>query len=437
MVNLHKSKIHIAKIVILTILFCFTGTTFFTISLGIIHLFPFRIFVLLLWGIFLTKERDSIKWNLIKVKWAICFLLFWVVYAILSLSWADNKIEALKHIIFLFMNVSLVFFIVYYLRELDQLFSVVKLWMVLFVIMLPIGFWEVSTGNHLPGSGLLTVDEGYEFYKFAPTTFFGNQNDYATIIALSFPMFYVSIGYLKRYYFKLGLGLICVAGLLMLIFTTSRANYIGVLVGFLFWFLFVLKIRDKFKIISVILSILIIVALNLTTENWDYLNVVWEDFSVLLNAKDAEGSINIRSNLIKNGIYFAVISFGFGIGAGNIEHYMSNYPKYFVGDITNVHNWWIELLVNYGIVIFVGYLILYIGIFVRLWKYVYRLKMPKEKIICEALLCGMVTFSISSISSSSLIAFYPQWAYFGLALAFISYVKNKNLKDNAYTYNTK
>ena len=104
---------------------------------------------------------------------------------------------------------------------------------------------------------------------------------------------------------------------------------------------------------------------------------------------------------------------------------MANFSQYNTAGITNPHNWWLEIFINYGIFIFVGYVIFYIGIIRNLWK-IYRIKqIREEKMICEALLVSMVGFFFSSISSSSIMAFKPQWLLFAFVLAFLNYFRNK------------
>lgn len=418
-------KFTLQDFVNLTVIAAFIGTSFLTFSIGPFHLFPFRAALLILWLLWLFKSVEKLNLSTIKVNWSLNFLVLWFVYALLSLIWSADKVSALKHIIFLFMNISVIFFIVYYLRDWPQIFKLLKLWMLLHVLLLPIGFWEIITGNHLSNSGLLNVDEGYEHYKFAPTTVFGNQNDYATLIALTLPMFYTSLRYTSVFYKRVFYIAICLASLLMLIFTTSRANYLGVSLGFAFWFIFLLRLTGKLRVVALILLILGLIAIKLTADDIEFLQMIWEDFSVVLGTQNEDAGVDIRANLIKNGVYFMIMSFGFGVGAGNIEHYMANQPKYFVGDTTNIHNWWIEVLGNYGIWIFAAYMVYYISTILNLWK-IYRMPLSKsEKVLCEALLCGLVAFSISSISSSSIMAFNPHWVYFGLALAFINYSKIK------------
>jgi teichuronic acid biosynthesis protein TuaE len=420
----------------LSMITAFTGTAFLTFPLGPFHIFPFRVSILLLWFFWLLICVKNRSFPRIKVTYFFAFLFLWLLYAVLSIIWSADKISSVKHVIFLFLNVSVIFFIVYYLKQFNRLQKFLKLWVIVYVLILPIGFWEVFTGNHLSNSGLLNTDEGYDFYRFAPTTLFANQNDYATLIALTMPMFYTSIRHCNLFYWRIFYFLVCILSILMLMFTTSRANYLGVLLAFLFWYLFMLDRKEKVRVLLTTFSVVALIVILISEKNTEFLKMIWDDFSTIISAQNNDSGLDVRSNLIKNGIKFSINSFGFGVGAGNVEFYMENKPIYFVGNITNVHNWWIELLANYGIWIFTSYFIYYLALIILLFKAYYILENSKEKAVCESLICGLISFSISSFSSSSVMSFLPHWMFFGVSLAFVNYILVQNISGKSKTMHT-
>ena len=106
---------------------------------------------------------------------------------------------------------------------------------------------------------------------------------------------------------------------------------------------------------------------------------------------------------------------------------MGNFPVYNTRGITNPHNWWDELLVDYGIFIFAGYVLFYLGLVARLYKIHQHLGAGTEKMICEALLVSLVGFFLASISSSSIMTLKFQWILFAFALVFLNYQRIKQL----------
>lgn len=402
----------------MSIVTAFTGTLFLTFSIGPIHLFPFRVVVVLLWVLFLLKG-GKVNVASIHVKKSLIFFLIWFGYASLSVVWAASSVEALKHIIFLFLSFSLIFFMVLNLRQSKDLELFVKLWLAVFVVLIPIAIWETMTGNHLQTSGLNYTDDGYEFYKFAPTGLFANQNDYATFLAFSMPILLSKFQYERKVVIRLFLMVLFVAGGIILLFTTSRANYAAIFVSTLVWLVAFTDIVQKFKFLFGGLILLAIVLLNLNEQSWLYLQFVWEDLTVLGEGTQDAG-LDVRSNLIKSALYFTIATLGFGVGAGNIEYYLANYPIYETGSITNIHNWWLENLANYGFIVMLLYLAFFLSLLYALWKVRKQSPHIAIKSMAEAMICLLVAFPISSISSSSLIAFNPHWLIFGFMLALVN-----------------
>lgn len=140
------------------------------------------------------------------------------------------------------------------------------------------------------------------------------------------------------------------------------------------------------------------------------------------------GSLAIRINLLRNSLIFLVNSCGFGVGAGNVEYYMANSQVYDIGEALNVHNWWAEILVNYGLFVFVGYVLFYLGLLTKLYKVHGKLINTSEKMICEALLVGLVVFFFACMSSGSIMTLRPQWIFFAFALAFLNYCRIKQVR---------
>ena len=411
-------------ILYLTIIAGFTGPAFLCIDIGPFSLFPLRILLPLLWlllvlGILINKGKLNISH--IKVKHYLLFLAFWLVYAVLSLAWAADKVEAIREIIFLLMGVSLIFFVVFHFNNLMYFKRLYNLWLLILLALIGIGLWEHTTGSHLSVSGLAGAPERL---SYAPTGVFYNQNDYATYLALSVPFVLAFIRYngglIKR---LLGLAIL-VLSLYLVVVTFSRANYLAIFLGVAFWFLVLLKVKNKLKVLA--LSGLVVLLLFVAFPTWTQdifgiVNVQLGSLAAVMTANSEAGSVAVRLNLIKNSLIFLVNSCGFGVGAGNAEYYL----------ITNVHNWWAEILVQYGVFVFAGYVLFYLGLLVKLYKAYGRLADTSEKMMCEALLVGLVVFFLASISSSSIMAIGAQWIFFAFALGFLNYHRIKQVRCKA------
>ena len=407
----------------------FIGSAFLAIPVGPIHIFPYRVLLPLLWLIFamgiLLQGRVSL--SQIKVKPYLQFLGIWLIYAILSLAWVVSGTDAIRQIIFLFMAVSVIFFVVYYFSNSRDLRRVYYLWLAVLGGLILVGICEHLTGQHLSVSGF--YGETRANRMFIPTSVFHNTNDFATYLALSIPFVLALIRYRKSMVER-SIGLVVLlASLYLLLETFSRANYLAVILElvFLFTFLFNLKAKVKAIIFGGLLILALVIALPGPTQRVAAI-IAEQTESITSPWSLTYGSTGVRINLVKNSFVFLGRTAGFGVGAGNAEYWMGNFPVYNSRGITNLHNWWGEILVDYGIFIFAGYVLFYLGLILRLYRIHRHLGDGPEKMICEALLVALVGFFLASISSSSIMALRPQWFLFAFALAFLNCHRTERLE---------
>lgn len=414
---------NIQKILLyITIIAGFIGPAFLIFPIGPIHIFPYRILLPLLWFVLVIQilvNRGKLAISHIKVRPYLQFLGLWLAYAILSMGWAFSKSEAVRDIIFLFMSVSVIYFTVYYLNDYKDLDRLYCLWFIVFGALLILGVWEHLTWQHLPVSDFYLESRSYLLYL--PTGVFNNPNDYATYLALSIPFAVGLVRYTKSIFIRLiGLATIVVA-FYFIVIVGSRANILAVLLEIAFFVLFMTNIKQKFKLIIIIIMCSAVVLFFLPGPVQLFFSKLGgELMSLGGSAELSSGSVGIRINLIRNGLRFLYSSIGFGIGAGNIWYWMENFPTFDTFGIFSIHNWWLEILTNYGILIFFGYIAMYIGIMKNLLHIWRKASNRKERMIAESLLLSLVGFLFASISSSSIMAFNPQWLLFGFALAFLN-----------------
>jgi len=434
-------------LVYLSVLFGIIGPAFMAFPVGPIHIFPYRVIVPFIWLFFIAEvilRHGKIVISRIKsIKIYLQFFMIWLIYALLSIVWTLDKIAAVKEIISLFMGVSIVFFMVYFLSDKKGVWNLYKLWIFLLTMVLPIALWEIFTGNHLHISGLYTYQPTKatnEYVKFMPSVIFHNPNDFATFLALSVPFVLVWIRYAK----KVVIRVIALAELLLafyvLLMTYSRANYIAVMIEFAFLFFVILKLNGKIRFVVSLMFLGLFVGVIQPGLIVKIAGLFMGQVTSLLDP-DAfySGSVFVRINLIKNSFVFLWKTFGFGVGAGNAEYWMENFAVYNTLGILNVHNWWVEILVNFGIFIFAGYILFYVGLIKNIYK-IYnqnprlpstsiksysRINKSHDKMIGESLLLSLIGFFMASISSSSIMTLRPQWFLLGFALAFLNYKRNQ------------
>ena len=91
-----------------------------------------------------------------------------------------------------------------------------------------------------------------------------------------------------------------------------------------------------------------------------------------------------------------------------------------LGEITNIHNWWMEILVSSGVLIFIIYIVVYTK---SIWK-LYRMALvKKDKDIMNisiCFLCFLVAFLIGAMGASSLMTSEWLWPIMAVVMSFVN-----------------
>lgn len=290
----------------------------------IVHFFAFCIFIILT-----SFDITSDLKKQVKIKNYLYFLCIWYIWACISMLWSIDKNGTIANITFLTRDFSIIFFTVYYLRELEDFNKYLKLSAAVFLVIVFYGIYEVFSGNHLPISRLYT--NTVQRFKFIPTSFFYNENDLGTFIVLYLPVFYHIFKYSRKIYTKVLSFIIIFISVLLMLLTGSRANVISLLLEVLI--LAVLFLRDiKRKKVSSVTGIILCITISVlvATNGFHIIGNIGKSLHMNLSGNendlesiakehyDKEGSVYSREGLIKNGLIMLKRSHYLGVGAGNI-----------------------------------------------------------------------------------------------------------------------
>lgn len=414
----------------------FLGMSLFSFEFGNIHIFPYRIFIPLIWLILIFRvciNKGTLNIPPVKVKKFGIFMLVWLIYAILSVIWAIDKTSAFKHVIFLVISFSMIVFTVVFIDTIEDLQIISVIWLVFLGLAIIIGISETVIGIHLPVSRF--YERVNEYYKYTPTALFYNPNDFATFLSLSVPFLLSYFFFSKKFIYRLLFFLSFIASLYVLYATRSRANFLALFleIGYFTIVFFSLQVNRKeiYYILAGSLSVLLVIPKRIL----EIFSAVQHNLqSIVTQASSQVGSMGERMNLAVNGLMFLLSTWGFGVGAGNVEYWMMSKAQFETGNKVNIHNWFLEVLVNYGIFIFTGYLIFYGGIIYNVYKQM-RIHQDdhKMKVIGVAILGSMLGFLFASISSSSIMAFRPHWMMYAIGLTYINIGLNKAPRNELNT----
>lgn len=385
-----------------------------SVDLIFFHLSIFRIVLLLAVYftciLFIQRPDRFNKLTRKKSSFSYGFMTFWLIYAMYSIIWSFDSISWLKAVTFIFIGYICIIIIGICLNAKDILISMNIMGSMIFLHNV-IGWFEVLTRKYY----FLTL-ENYKFYTVIedriPISMMGGPNEFALLMLLGIFISYICIKINHLKMVKLFFVFTMASSIILLFLTGSRGNIIGFFVGMCCFVYLKLKNKKGCKAFCMIIFPIAMILIFYITPIEGVLKKVLEfNFSVM-------NSEVIRVNLLRNGIKFIFETFGFGTGAGNIEYWMKNKAVYNIGNITNIHNWWGEIGVGYGIVVFVLYIKFFIKLFQDLMKIYKKSKDDNVRSVSMGLLCCMSGFVIGSMSSSSNLSSEWLWVFWAVAIAF-------------------
>lgn len=420
---INKSPLFIVLMYLL-IMSSFIGAVI-SIDLGPISLFPYRVLFIFVGGICILKIYSS-KFSLTDdtfIKGILTFFLFWLLYGFLSLIWVKDLTSGIKDIIFLLFGIGIIFFVVANLRREKHYTSFYYIWLMMAVLLLFIGLVNHFLQIHLPVSRIYTASA---YQKTIPTAVFTNENDYASFITISVFLCLAFINHNRKFISIIaGIGFIGVS-LYIIMVTSSRANLLAIMLSFVVWYLFIADKKTQLRLLKLFLvglPFIFLVFFNRVVSVSQ--KIIGEITSLNVGEASATGgSVEIRINLLRNVLVFLEDTFGFGVGAGNAEYYMEKFQVFNTYGDFNIHNWWAEILVNYGVLVFTVYVLIYISLIYKLYHIYKRTSVVTIKMISEGLFMCLITFALASISPSSMMALPYNWLLFAFVIGFINYYQN-------------
>ena len=202
----------------------------------------------------------------------------------------------------------------------------------------------------------------------------------------------------------------------------SRAVFLGLLLLFPLYLIFVKKHIGTLSIVWIILFIFSLSIQELRESENPRINEVAnsvEALTLFLSGEiDVGGSIEWRRELVENGLNAFFSSYGLGLGAGgSVANQEIMGPV--AGRFTSMHNFWLELVVDAGILFACIFFLWYVSISWTLFKIGIQSKVSDLKYLGKSLSLSMIIFVPAAISSSSVIYFFPMWLMYGFAIATI------------------
>jgi O-antigen ligase len=383
-------------------------------------LFLFRVLIVLLGlglvGYLLMDGRLALPAGLPRPAG---LLAVWLCWTALSIGWADDVVAALRWTLFMAMMGGLAIGVALLCRCRRR--AVVLLWVLfgVFVLACLVAVAEVVTGLHLP-----TFRQGREgtVGLIGVGSLFGNQNNFATFLSLSLP--YLAV--LPIVYRDARLRMLGFAGgavaLLFILATGSKSGLVAaglVILGLLVLVGSDRRHRGRLVVAGAVagLAVLLVVpaVLGGGPVDLDERTVAKLDFGLLTEQLETrQGSGGVRSSLLDDGLGLVAETDGLGVGAGNAETHVRSLADF--PGVANLHNWWLEVLVNGGLVGFALYLLFYLTLLRGQARAARRADDPFVRYLALAGALALIGWIVGSLGPSTAIHFAPMWIVFGLSM---------------------
>ena len=427
------------KLTYLLVASVFLGAHILAIDIGIAKVSLYRIMLITIFGLgtLLMFQNHSILESTFqrqRLQYRLIYL-FWLFSAVISILWVSDVSRWVNGIFFVGSGVFSIFIISSFAQtesDIKRLFLIVFLMIVLHQL---IGIYEIMTNHYIWAR--LSSNRADQFATSwtnrLPYSTFANINDYSTVIFAIIPFSCIFFKLSKRNWLKLTSIFSILATILLLSRTGSRGNQLAFIVFTLT--IVCLKVLNRRVITYLVYATLTLSSVGI---------IVFFAFSSVrqaiygeLQAFISHGGSNLyRINMIINGFIYFLKHFGLGVGAGNVEYWLTHYPVFEV-DAPNIHNWFMDILTGYGLITFTLYIIMYIYILRQLYVSHKYSKNPFVKTSSLYLFAYVVSFIFSSLSSASNIIIEWQWVYWGVIIAYVQYTETAEsniINENCMNY---
>lgn len=352
------------------------------------------------------------------VRQFLALAVIWLAWGSLSLSWCLDPINGARELVGVLLGSLTALGVISLTVGESHLRALRVGWISAALVTMPVAAWELATGSHLP----LAAERGNDiaaggdvgFVRYAAVTF-GNHNGYVAFLLLTFPAVLWWFDRARMFARVLASVLIVAIGGLVLI-SGSRLGLIVVLLQTFLWFGLAKpgKLKIPFGAVVGAFAVAVVVVYGIMNASYTQMRIL-----DLLSGKDS--SVGARRAQMYNSFIFTSRTFGRGLGAGSFDagvaHWYGLYKTYDgVVLITSAHNVLLEILGNYGVIIFVLMIVLLVRCWFLLWGS-FRLARRRDDVESEQMfvagLLWLTPFPLILAINSSILTFGMMWAALG------------------------
>lgn len=365
---------------------------------------PISFFVLLFFPILLKNLQD----NTIKfVAPFLRFFVFWTLYNICSVLWAPLFMRSLYYCILFMINFIMFLEIIVFSKKSSNPHNTIAIgWLIAFLLTSFVGIWELRTGNHLSIAKEHLSRENFSgdgaIGSYTSVTFY-NINTYAIYILGVIPFVFYAIVSKTSMMIKI-LALYCgLIGMVFLFIDGSRGASLSLVLMFIVFLFLILRKGNKKNVAWAIIALGIVFYIF-----YEFGEII---LSLVLYRMQTSGfEDNSRLVLYEKSLEIFFNSGGLGTGVGSMVPAMEALGNRY--DIFYSHNLFLEFLMQFGIVLFAGFLYYLFKLF-----FMARKVLLPSKVVIYSALYGLPFYSVINSEYTHL---NFVWCYFATLFVYAS-----------------
>lgn len=286
--------------------------------------------------------------------WMLLFAL-WFFYMIMSLTWTADMalgVAMVFHMTTMFGAFMLLF--VSSIKAKRFIFSLTTGWILMVVATMPTAIWEILTFDHLDCGNFNGVgyDSNGDIRIYAAVTF-QNYNSY--VVMLSFAMTFIILSFWQKDRTKWKYLVVALFIAIVLVLNSSRGGLLCMAMTILILYYEYAR-RQKVIVVVIQLLIAVLIVSGYVINNFDDINLLRNMIDRFSDYGTSDVKSDSRLSIWAVGFEIAANQFFCGTGIGSMVREYAELGKH---EIHYAHNYYLELLIEEGLVICLSFFALF------------------------------------------------------------------------------